>query len=306
MAISGGDCNAEKDQTKLPTMKTSIFTLGCFVVLLSQNIFSQCPYQPVNFDHGQWVFTTLTRTGNTEYTCDTLLYYFKGDTIFDNNLYKKLYYSGLSYCTNEQGTECRQVKAFAGAMRNDTINRQVWFNGQLTYDYHLSLWDTMKAGYYKNQVIGAIDSISFCAKYFRRYQFYNVSDQRCLIENIRALDNVICPYEAERGWCRLECYYETDNFDCIPCHIKLGQDDLTPQTLKLYPNPCEDKISVSGLLVSGEIQLYTVSGEMVQRKNIDQTTLELDLTKFTQGVYLVKIITDKMIYTRKIIKKQAW
>jgi hypothetical protein len=70
--------------------------------------------------------------------------------------------------------------------------------------------------------------------------------------------------------------------------------------VSLYPNPVKDylKIELRNQLEIQKIQIYNVIGKLVN----ETRSLEVDFTKLSKGIYLLKIITDKGIATKKVIK----
>jgi hypothetical protein len=234
---------------------------------------------------------------------DTVQYQFDGDTLINGAVYRILIEQGVNWESGPQGTTTKKIFKHAGAMRNDTLHRQVWFNGKIAYDYNLSLWDTIKAGYYAGKVIGAIDSIWICGKYYRRYFFYNISDDRMLIENIRALDVVRTPYQSLREWCRLECYWESDNPACGPCLIISGRSEVKDPGIHLYPNPTDGVVVVTGISGKSGWALFDAQGRKLQFHQADNGNFTLDLTRYPAGIYLLMVLNENGRLIRKIIRQ---
>jgi Leucine-rich repeat (LRR) protein len=93
-------------------------------------------------------------------------------------------------------------------------------------------------------------------------------------------------YVANEAQCRAEVL-SIDNFDVT-------------NNVSLYPNPVKDylKIELRNQLEIQKIQIYNVIGKLVN----ETRSLEVDFTKLSKGIYLLKIITDKGIATKKVIK----
>lgn len=274
-------------------------------MFLSTILYCQNTYSPVNFDYGRWVFVSNQKGpywGN-DYEYDTVRYYFEGDTVINNHLHRKLFFTGISYHMTTQGFEYKRVNGYSGAMRDDTLNRKVWFNGSIAYDYNLSVGDTIKVGIYQGAVIGSIDSVQLCNKYFTSFSFLNSLDPPALIENIRALDVVIIPYNGPTGYCSLKCYYETNNINCEPCLIAiLGIDNMGIQTLEIYPNPTEGEVQISGLSETSVISLYDFYGKKLLCRYFDKNRLDLDLTGYSNGIYVLRVGTNNKTFVKKIVK----
>ncbi|MDP5097064.1 MAG: endonuclease [Flavobacterium sp.] len=69
----------------------------------------------------------------------------------------------------------------------------------------------------------------------------------------------------------------------------------------IYPNPASDYLIVSGLEGSSKVEIYTITGQLVQTENFDnEIQLNLDLHA---GMYLVKVTNGTESTTKKIIIK---
>jgi hypothetical protein len=285
-------------------MKKYYRSLLIMLLLISTGLCGQSTYSPVNFDYGRWVFTSYQKGPfwGSNYETDTLRYYFDGDTVINSYTYRKLFFTGISYSQTIQGLEYKFVSGYSGAMRDDTANRQVWFDGSIAYDYNLSVNDTVKTGIYQGMIIGSIDSVLYCGQYFTRFNFQNTSNEPALIENIRALDVVIVPYNGPTGWCNLECYYETNSTICSSCITVLGLQNTNPQKLTIYPNPTEGKVMISGISGTAEISLFDMYGKRLFCRNSDQAVSELDIAGYRDGAYMVRILTKSGLTTITIIK----
>lgn len=75
---------------------------------------------------------------------------------------------------------------------------------------------------------------------------------------------------------------------------------LLNNQLSLYPNPTKNNfnVDISSELELKEMILYNTLGKKVLKTN----SLSVNLTKFSKGIYLVKINTNKGIITKKLIK----
>ena len=73
----------------------------------------------------------------------------------------------------------------------------------------------------------------------------------------------------------------------------------------LYPNPVTNVLTIvtPGFDTASKLCIYNLSGQELMCQQIDQTEIEIDLGNLLQGVYIVKIVNDKSVDTRKIIIK---
>ncbi len=89
--------------------------------------------------------------------------------------------------------------------------------------------------------------------------------------------------------------------------------ELSPGNIMLYPNPFEDKLNLiidkSNTTVREiRVDFYNVLGQIVKTVQLGdiygQTTRTIDLSEFTEGMYLVNILEDgQQVTSRKLIKK---
>ncbi|MFA6367650.1 MAG: T9SS type A sorting domain-containing protein, partial [Bacteroidales bacterium] len=73
--------------------------------------------------------------------------------------------------------------------------------------------------------------------------------------------------------------------------------------LFLYPNPTKDEVYITS---KGEMinsySLYNTNGQLLLKSEKLKTKREkLNLSNFSKGVYMIKIITDKNVYSKKVI-----
>ena len=75
--------------------------------------------------------------------------------------------------------------------------------------------------------------------------------------------------------------------------------------LRVYPNPTRGKIVVSGQWSVVSVEIYDVVGKKHESRisEIGQSDIVLDISHLPNGVYFIKIITDKGELTKKIIKE---
>lgn len=71
----------------------------------------------------------------------------------------------------------------------------------------------------------------------------------------------------------------------------------------LYPNPTKDEVYITS---KGEMinsySLYNTNGQLLLKSEKLKTKREkLNLSNFSKGVYMIKIITDKNVYSKKVI-----
>lgn len=87
-------------------------------------------------------------------------------------------------------------------------------------------------------------------------------------------------------------------------HENTGIADFSNTSLHVYPNPTNDRFTIqhTGAVIQ-TIDVIDMFGKTLIHKSIDQETTEVDLSPYSNGMYLVKILTNEGIFTQKIIKK---
>lgn len=281
-------------------MKHFLVNILLIQILNLSALFAQDSYQPINFNNGRWVYTSSQKGPfwGSEYETDTLTYYFNGDTIINNSIYRKLFCSGKS----ASGNKFKIISEYSGAFRDDTVNKLVWFNGEIAYNYNLKVNDTVKVGIYSNFVVGNIDSVSYCGKYYKRFSFEKVDAGYSLIENIKILDILNFEYDGPTGYRHL-CYYEINNPSCSACAILTGSKSLKNNKVTIYPNPSSDKVNIELEKDDGVISIYTSSGSKVEKDLKILGKKIIDVSKYRNGIYIIKISTDHDCYYRILIKE---
>ncbi len=85
----------------------------------------------------------------------------------------------------------------------------------------------------------------------------------------------------------------------------LSAEEFENNNLSFYPNPVKDKLNLN-LNDSGSIKSFTVSditGKQILTKNTSSANIEIDFSRFSKGIYFVKVTSVKSQKTIKIIKE---
>ncbi|HKR03852.1 MAG TPA: T9SS type A sorting domain-containing protein, partial [Bacteroidia bacterium] len=93
-----------------------------------------------------------------------------------------------------------------------------------------------------------------------------------------------------------------DNF--LPTAI----DDPGKNEMELFvTNPVKDKIQITGNQFTGNIQikLYTLPGQILFEKDFRNVTatIEIDVSGFSKGIYLLEAISENGRTVKKIVKQ---
>lgn len=74
-------------------------------------------------------------------------------------------------------------------------------------------------------------------------------------------------------------------------------------TLQVYPNPVHDILRIRAQADIKSISLSDLQGRLLLSENVNSEAYTLDMSRFSSGTYIVKILTGNQTYTRKIVKE---
>ena len=130
-----------------------------------------------------------------------------------------------------------------------------------------------------------------------------------IIEWISGTTQVFTDVEANQ-------YYQIEEFKTslfapiTPTYNDCPSDQITPSTSIVYPNPSINEINILANLSDdmddiGNIEIFDTKGALVYLKNgIDLKYIHtVDLSNFTNGMYIAVIMSDQQTLTEKFIKR---
>ena len=91
----------------------------------------------------------------------------------------------------------------------------------------------------------------------------------------------------------------------IPLDNVLRIEDALPDLkISIYPNPANESVTIEVPENKAEIIIITnTMGQTVYRKNVTKTSLTIDLSEFSNGIYIVDICTGNQRIAKKLIVK---
>ena len=97
-----------------------------------------------------------------------------------------------------------------------------------------------------------------------------------------------------------------ENTTVYDATLSTVESDLENKNIKIFPNPTSDfiAIQIGGLnLQDLNIEMYDMQGKLIQEKTLKsgQTIGYFDIQTLYSGTYLIKISTNNMSLTRKVI-----
>jgi len=93
-------------------------------------------------------------------------------------------------------------------------------------------------------------------------------------------------------------------FDTLEFTSVLGTNEFLDSKLSVYPNPTKGLIDISNDTDAtiSSVEVSDLNGRVVKRISLGNDT-QVNISELSQGVYLLKIISDKGIVTKKVVKE---
>jgi photosystem II stability/assembly factor-like uncharacterized protein len=87
--------------------------------------------------------------------------------------------------------------------------------------------------------------------------------------------------------------------------IEENNDNTFAITVKIFPNPSKNKITISSPALTGIVQLsiFNISGEKVMERRLTNNETQLDISALPRGVYFVRVQDEERIEVMKLIKQ---
>jgi len=94
-----------------------------------------------------------------------------------------------------------------------------------------------------------------------------------------------------------------NTFDDIGSHTStLSTKNIIFESFKMFPNPTNGNTIYFSLTEDATINIYNVLGKLMQSSEVTRTENSVDISKFSTGIYLLKINSGKQFITKKLIK----
>ncbi len=82
----------------------------------------------------------------------------------------------------------------------------------------------------------------------------------------------------------------------------LADQDFVFSDFVYYPNPVKNILIISNNSLIEEISITSALGQQIISKKVNNLQTEIDMKTFSKGVYFVKIFSEGLIKTAKVIK----
>jgi len=87
------------------------------------------------------------------------------------------------------------------------------------------------------------------------------------------------------------------------CMTVLGVKGFDLKELKLYPNPVTDILNIEYTSELTNVTVFTILGQQIMNSNLNTNTTTVDLSGLPSATYLVKVTSENVSKTFKVVKK---
>ena len=115
----------------------------------------------------------------------------------------------------------------------------------------------------------------------------------------------------------LHCYkrqgieIQFGNVDCslfpspLRMNLSLNSNFASEKNIEIYPNPSNGIFKIKSLinLINGKYKIYDIRGSIIKEGNINETVEEIDMSNYSNGIYILKIVGENLSECKKIIKE---
>ena len=74
-------------------------------------------------------------------------------------------------------------------------------------------------------------------------------------------------------------------------------------SVKIYPNPAKNVVSISAKSAIQTLQLFDVQGRLLEATSVNDISITLDIASRAKGIYFIKIATDEGVNVVKLVKE---
>jgi hypothetical protein len=300
-------------------MKKTLFFL-IFYSFLAISYGQVNDYVPFPGEHATWITIQQNLIDAPGYWNVNQIFKLMNDTIIDSQEYHAIF-------TNNP------PNSYFCAFREE--NKKIYFRFKddssdfLLYDFNLNVGDTMFYNFFDptteeynhNKKVIAIDSISLLNGEVRKtYRLASIShfylSDDIWVEGIgsitwKGLFNPLVTNYLLNGDNFKFGYFCNDNQDLFfdsdceihQCDVELAVNESEIKYIALYPNPCNDIITITTTNhVIESIELYNSIGQLIKSEIINKYDYTMPIKYFNPGIYFLKIKFNNQEITKKIIK----
>lgn len=304
--------------------KTFVLIVMQFALIISLSLKAQTQsyeYIPI-VKEGLQVWTIDKNYGqyNEQYRYERLALT-EEDTIINGENYKKI------YSFTERDFNIENATFVCGIRENENKQVFVAYHNRpefMLYDFSLTEGDSILAdGEYELYFnVTNVDTLVFNGVERREItlQFYNyawvtwiegIGNIEGLLMDWRSYTMAMDPMPNVRLRCyeyNEECLYSDFSFnesidDCYtPLYTGLEENQIQ-NNISLYPNPTKERVYINTSIPIKKITISNLLGQEIKNYNTSQVKSSIDISELNKGIYFVKIYTEKVAHTTKLIKE---
>ena len=83
----------------------------------------------------------------------------------------------------------------------------------------------------------------------------------------------------------------------------LGTEEFVANVIKLYPNPVVDIVTISSTEMMTNLEVVNILGQIVFSKSVNENETTIDMSRYSSGSYIVRVLVDDKVKIFKVIKK---
>jgi len=73
--------------------------------------------------------------------------------------------------------------------------------------------------------------------------------------------------------------------------------------VQLFPNPASEFISVQTTHMISRLMIFNIKGQLIYHESSNTQQLKLEISEFESGLYLIKVETDKGVFSDQLMIK---
>jgi hypothetical protein len=97
-------------------------------------------------------------------------------------------------------------------------------------------------------------------------------------------------------------YYYIDNVSVV--RQTLSTDDTEKLDVSVYPSPADDEVTIKSSQIITSLELYSMTGKMLQSSVSSFTEMKLNLSQLSSGMYVINVrLENGRALKKKIVKR---
>jgi PKD repeat protein/photosystem II stability/assembly factor-like uncharacterized protein len=100
------------------------------------------------------------------------------------------------------------------------------------------------------------------------------------------------------------CIIFLDNINIVTGPFTVGVEETAAAGLSIIPNPASEQVLISfgTLLSNGQLRVMNIAGQEMINKKISGNELNLDVSAFPKGIYIIEVMSNGTITQKKLVK----